>query len=106
MKKLNKRNLSKLTFWTAHIVGIVAVGFGVVYYFNMGNVEKTLLAGYGNCVKTSLPSTALYCSTFLESIDDYNGHMVYSFIIGIIILAGYWVVRSLYKYLFTEDKDE
>lgn len=105
MKKLNKKNLSRLTFWTVHIVGIVAVGYGFAFYFNMGNVEKTLLAGYENCVKTSTTGTASYCSTFLGSISNYNENMFNSFLLGLGLLVGYWVIRVLYKYLFKEEQE-
>jgi hypothetical protein len=109
MKKLNKKRLAKLAFWISHIIATGAIILGLVLSIARSTMEKNFLQLYDDCFKRdihSIDNIDKYCSPFLKHIQNYDAVIFKSFVLAIIILLVYWIIRGLYKYLFIEEQEK
>jgi hypothetical protein len=108
MKKLDKKRLAKLVFWLAHIVAIGAIALAIIQVVHSSSFEKAMFSGNKECLSHYTGEDAIRglvdCSGFMKAINDYDSQMEALMGFGIGLLAAYWIIRWLYKYLFAEDK--
>jgi len=102
MRKFNKQRLSKLVFWIVHIIAIISLLLGVIQLIRNDSYQKMIIELMNKtCVRDDFDCSMAY----LSQIDDYTKAMFQSLTLGIGLLAGYWVIRWIYKFIFPEVKN-
>lgn len=89
-RQFSKQRLEKLVFWLAHIIGGLSVALGINLTLNYSKNEAYCL---NQCDK--FPAICNF-----EAINNLQKMELGYWLFGIGLVAGYWIVRFTYNYLF------
>ncbi|MGW8184999.1 MAG: hypothetical protein ACWGHO_02715 [Candidatus Moraniibacteriota bacterium] len=102
-RKLNRSRLTKLVFWIIHIIAMGSLLAGFFAFLKYEEMEDVFLRLGDECFKDTNRGNFDYCSVYYDHISDYSNFMVNCFIFGFATLIVYWIIKWVYKYLFTEE---